>query len=605
SERLVHRFEAIDLLEIGRQKRPSLYDLQCDKTEPLVARRHRIEVAERLRHDGRIETALDEGAVRTATRKLRDEGVEAVAITFLYAFVDPTHERRAREIVVEEMPDRFVTASHEVAPEFREYERLSTVVVNAALGPVMSSYIKRLKPRVMTLGLKGPPHITQSNGGIISFEDAADHPVRTVLSGPSTGVVGAIRIGELAGFSELITFDMGGTSTDVSLIESGRPKLASDMSVHGHPLKVPMLDINTVGAGGGSIAYIDSGGLLKVGPRSAGADPGPVCYGLGNQEPTVTDANVVLGVLNPAQLLGGRMAIDRGLASEAIRKLGDRLNLSVLDTAQGMIAIVTANMAKAIRVISVQRGYDPRDFTLVAFGGAGPIHAARLARELELPRIVVPHHPGILCAMGLLLTDLQTNYARTRMRPLGEEALDVMEATYAELEAEAEAWFEREGIERTARQLRRSVDMRYAGQNYELDVAHPPGNLDSSTLKTLTRRFEDAHQRLYGYIASEEPIQLVTFRLEATGIVKKADVPSHRPHSGDVNKAISGMRDVFLPEAGGFVSCPLYDRERLGHKHVIDGPAIINQMDSTTLLLPRQRARIDRFLNLIIEEAEG
>lgn len=591
-----------DLLEIARQKRPSLYDLQCDKPVPIVPRRRRLEVAERIRHDGRVETPLDEEAVRAAIAKLKDDGVEAIAVAFLYSFVYPHHEKRVREIAAEIFPEAFVSCSHEVAPEFREYERLSTVVVNAALGPVMSGYIKQLKKRIAGLGISGAPHITQSNGGIISFETAAECPVRTVLSGPSTGVVGALEIGRLAGFDNIITFDMGGTSTDVALIDQGKAKLAGEMVVHNYPLKVPMLDINTVGAGGGSIAYIDAGGLLKVGPRSAGADPGPVCYGLGNTEPTVTDANVALQVLNPTHLLAGRMPINRDLAVSAIEKLGDKLGLSALETAQGIVSIVTSNMAKAIRVISVQRGYDPRDFTLMAFGGAGPIHAARLARELELPRIIIPPHPGILCAIGLLLTDLQTNYARTRLTLLGADSLPVLEETFSELEGDTGAWFEHEGIAPEARRLRRSIDMRYAGQNYELDVPCPAGALDDSVLQRLKTGFEEAHKKFYGYTAPEEPIQLVTFRVEATGIVEKAKIPTQEPATIPVEQAVTGRREVYLPEAGGFVDCPVMAREKLGPGHIIDGPVIVEQMDSTSLLLPGQRASIDHFLNIIVEE---
>ncbi|MCB1969602.1 MAG: hydantoinase/oxoprolinase family protein [Geminicoccaceae bacterium] len=591
-----------DLLEIARQKRPSLYDLQCDKPVPLVRRSLRLEVPERLRHDGRVETPLDEEAVRRAARTLKQAGVEAVAIAFLYSFVDPDHERRARAIVEEVFPEAFVSASHEIAPEFREYERLSTVTVNASLGPVMSLYIRRLQQRVEGLGIESPPHITQSNGGIITFETAALAPVKTVLSGPATGVVGAIEIGRLSGFNDLITFDMGGTSTDVALIDRGRPKLSGEMVVHGHPLKTPMLDINTVGAGGGSIAYIDTGGLLKVGPRSAGADPGPVCYGRGNDEPAVTDANVALGVLNPTHLLGGRMEIDRGLAVDAIAKLGDRLGLGAMETAQGIISIVTANMAKAIRVISVQRGYDPRDFTLMAFGGAGPIHASRLARELELPRIIVPPHPGILCAIGLLLTDLQTNYARTRLAPLEASSLPLIEEIFADLSAQAHEWLEHEGMAEDARKLRLSVDMRYAGQNYELDVPFPQGPVSEETLDILKQGFEAAHERLYGYIAPEEPVQLVTFRIEATGIVEKAQIRRHERTATPLLDARIGQRGVWMPETRGEVECPLYDRTKLGPGHVIDGPAIVEQMDSTTLLLPGQRAVVDPYLNLVIEE---
>ncbi|MBV8170201.1 MAG: hydantoinase/oxoprolinase family protein, partial [Alphaproteobacteria bacterium] len=383
-----------DLLEIGRQKRPDLYDIFADKPPTLVPRDRRFEVPERVRHTGAVETPLDEAAVRAVARTLKAAGVKAVALCFLYSFVKPEHEQRAKAIVRAELPDAFISASHEIAPEFREFERLSTVVVNAYLGPVMAGYLDRLAPRLSALGLTVRPHLTQSNGGVIGFDTAAHMPVCTVLSGPSTGVVGAQMVGAAAGFPDLLTFDMGGTSTDVALLQGGEARRASEATVHGYPLKAPMLDIHMVGAGGGSIAAIDSGGLLKVGPQSAGADPGPVCYGRGSTAPTVTDANVVLQTLNPSHLLGGRMAVRRDLAEQAVARLAEQLGLGVMETAQGIVSVVTANMARAIRVISVQRGHDPRDYTLVAFGGAGPLHAARLARELDIARVLVPRSPG-------------------------------------------------------------------------------------------------------------------------------------------------------------------------------------------------------------------
>jgi N-methylhydantoinase A len=590
-----------DLLEIGRQRRPHLYDLQTDKPPVLVPRALRIEVPERVRHDGRIETALDEAAVRAAARTLKAAGAQSVAVCFLYCYVDPRHEQRVRRIVEEEFPEAFVTCSHEVAPEFREYERLSTVVVNAYLGPVMDSYIARLGPRLTEAGVRVPPHITQSNGGVMSFETARAQPVRTLLSGPATGVVGGLEVGVLAGFRELITFDMGGTSTDVSLIEDARPKLAGEIDVHGYPLKTPALDIHTVGAGGGSIAFMDRGGLLKVGPRSAGAVPGPVCYGLGNQEPTVTDANVVLQTLNPTHLLGGRMPIDRTRAEAAIARLAETLGLDVMATAQGIISVVTANMAKAIRVISVQRGHDPRDYTLVGFGGAGPLHAGRLARELEIPRVLVPRNPGILCALGLLLSDLKTNYALTRLMLLDETSLSRMADTFEELERRARAWFEHEAIPPGARALRRTVDVRYAGQNYELPVLVPEGPFDPATLEELRARFARAHEQMYGYVVPEEPMQAVTFRLEASGVVRRAEIRAYPPATTDVQDAVVSQRSVWLAETGRFDACPVYDREKLGPGHVVRGPAIVEQMDATTLLLPGQSAAVDAWLNLIIE----
>ncbi|MBI1774109.1 MAG: hydantoinase/oxoprolinase family protein [Proteobacteria bacterium] len=592
-----------DLLEIGRQKRPDLYDLKVDKPEPLVSRDLRFEVPERVRHDGAIETKLDEQALRQAARALRAAGVKAVAIGFLYGFVRPEHEARAKRIVAEEFPDAFISTSHEVAPEFREFERISTAVVNAYLGPVMEGYIERLGRRLSELGIAATPQLTQSNGGVIGFDTAARLPVRTVLSGPSTGVVGAQAVGAMAAFADLITFDMGGTSTDVALLQDGVPRLASEAVVHGYPIKAPMLDIHTVGAGGGSIAYVDSGGLLKVGPRSAGAAPGPVCYGLGNTEPTVTDANVVLQTLNPTHLLGGRMPIRQDQARAAIETLAVKLGLDVIQTAQGIISVVTANMAKAIRVISVQRGHDPRDYTLMAFGGAGPLHAARLAQELDMRRVLVPRNPGILCAMGLLLTDLRTNFATTHLTTLGSDALAQLRSAFGRLAAEAEAWFESERVEPMARRMIRSVDMRYHGQNYELSVPLPEGPIGAATIDALAEGFAVAHRRMYSFVAEGEPIQIVTFRLEAAGLVPKAKFRPHPEQGPDPNAALLARRPVWFAEAGDFVSSPVYDRARLQAGNRVSGPAIIEQMDATTLVLPGMVARVEPYLNLVLEAA--
>lgn len=590
-----------DLLEIGRQKRPALYDLQADKPPVLVPRDLRLEVPERVRHDGSVELPLDEAAFRAAVRRLRDAGVAAVAVCFLYGFLRTDHEEMARRILAEEFPTAFASLSHEVAPEFREFERLSTTVVNAYLGPVMHGYIERLSGRLHELGVPATPRLTQSNGGVISFAQAARLPVRTVLSGPATGVVGAQQVARLAGYAELITFDMGGTSTDVALLSNGQCRMAGEAVVHGYPIKTPMLDIHTVGAGGGSIAFIDSGGLLKVGPRSAGADPGPACYGRGNTEATVTDANVVLGTLNPDYLLDGRMPVRRDLARDAIGRLADRLGMDVMATAQGIVSVVTANMARAIRVISVQRGYDPREHTLVAFGGAGPLHAARLAKELDIGRILVPRHPGILCAMGLLLTDLRADFAITRRRVLQANVLSDVAAAFEELTARADAWFEAEGIAAADRQITRTVDMRYAGQNYELPVALPTGPVAPATLDALAEGFAVAHQRAYGFVAEEDPVQLITFRVEALGLVHKARFCPEPEAGADAASAAIGERQVWLPEAGGLLRCLVYKREALRAGNRIAGPAIVEQMDATTLVLPGMTGRVEPYLNLVLE----
>jgi N-methylhydantoinase A len=589
-----------DLLEIGRQKRPDLYDLQADKPATLVPRDLRLEVPERLRHTGEIATPLDEGRMRAAARTLKAAGVKAVAVSFLYGFVRPDHEKRAVAILREELPDAFISAGHEIAPEFREYERLSTVVLNAYLGPVMGRYLSRLGPRLEALGMTATPHLTQSNGGVIGFAAAADMPVRTVLSGPSTGVVGAQAIGKAAGFSDLITFDMGGTSTDVALLQGGQCKLAAEATVHGYPIKAPMLDIHTVGAGGGSIAYVDNG-LLKVGPRSCGADPGPACYDKGNAEPAVTDANVVLQTLNPEHLLGGRMTIRQDLAKRAIGRLADRLGLGIPETAQGILSVVTANMARAIRVISVQRGHDPRDYTLMAFGGAGPLHAARLARELDIGRVLVPANPGILCAMGLLLTDLRADFALTRLLPATEASAAAVAEAFAVLAERADRWFEHEAIAPAERRLTRTVDMRYHGQNYELSVAVPDGAISPETLRVLMAGFAEAHRQRYGFTADGDPVQFVTLRVEATGIVRKAQLTAHSEAGPDASQAIVQRRPVWLAEARDVVPTPIYARHALRPGNRFAGPAIVEQMDATTLVPPGMTARVDPWLNLILE----
>ncbi len=592
-----------DLLEIGRQKRPDLYDLQADKPAVLVPRDLRLEVPERLRHDGSVEIPLDEAALRQAVRHLRDAGVQAIAVCFLYSFVNAAHEQAARRILEQEFPDGFSCTSHEVASEFREFERMSTTVVNAYLGPVMRHYITRLGARLKALGMIAAPHLTQSNGGVIGFGQAARLPVRMVLSGPSTGVVGAQAIGALTGLADLITFDMGGTSTDVALLQGGQCRLASEATVHGYPIKAPMLDIHTVGAGGGSIAFIDSGGLLKVGPRSAGADPGPACYARGSAEATVTDANAVLQILNPTHLLGGRMPIRQDLARAAIAALASALGMDLLQTAQGIVSVVTANMARAIRVVSVQRGHDPRDYTLVALGGAGPLHAARLAKELEIGRVLVPRAPGIFCALGLLLTDLRVDFASTRLSLFTPQSLPDIEDAFRALLGRAEDWFEHAAIAPADRRTARAIEMRYAGQNYEIAIPVPDGPIGPASYAALADGFADAHRRLYGFVAAGEPVQLVTFRVEAIGAVRKAEFRPQPDAGPDAGRAVIGHRDVWLAEAASFVPCPVYDRDKLRAGNRVAGPAIVEQMDATTLVLPGMGARVEPYLNLILEAA--
>ncbi len=590
-----------DLLDLGRQQRPDLYDLQVDKPDVLVPRHLRLEVPERALATGEIRTPLDLDAVREAVRTLRDAEVESIAVCLLYSYLNPAHEDAIGQIIADEFPDAYLSLSHDVLAEFREYERLSTTVVNSFVGPIMSRYIRRLRDRFKQAGIPVEPYITQSNGGIISLDVASETPVRTVLSGPAAGVVGAIDVARKAGFPNLITFDMGGTSTDVALINDGEPSMKLDQTVAGHPIRTPMLDINTVGAGGGSIAWIDSGGHLKVGPQSAGAVPGPACYDQDGEEATVTDANVHLGVLSRDALLGGRMPIDATRSDTAIKTLAERLGLGAEQVAQGMLDLATVNMARTIRVISVERGYDPRDYALVAFGGAGPLHAGRLARELEIPRILVPSIPGILCAYGLLVADLRTDFSRTQVIPVTDESLEIINRSYSALEQEASAWFDREQLTGNERHTRRIADMRYVGQNYELPVPVPDGEVTVATLAELRSAFHQAHEQAYGYAAEDEPVQLVTFRLEAFGVVSPPELDTLAAGE-NLTDALAGYRHVWMPEAGGWGDVPLYDRTKLGTGMVLQGPSIVEQMDSTTVILPDQRATVDRYGNLIIEE---
>ena len=590
-----------DLLEIGRQKRPSLYDMMADKPKVLVARDRRIEVPERLRSDGSIERELDVEAVRVAAQELAGKGVDAIAVCFLYSFLDSSHERSAAAVLAGEIDSAFITVSSDVAPEFREFERLSTTVVNAFLGPVMERFITRLDSRLREAGIPVPVHLTQSNGGVIGVETAAAHPVRTLLSGPSTGVVAAQAIAREAGFENVITLDAGGTSSDVALLENGICKKSAEAEVHGYPIKLPMLDIHTAGAGGGSIAWMDSGGLLKVGPHSAGAVPGPACYGRGGKMPTVTDANVVLQTLNPVSILDGRMRIKQDLAAAAVSGLAQRLGMSIQQTAQGIISVATANMAKAIRVISVQKGYDTRDFALMAFGGAGPLHAARLARELDISRIIVPQAPGALCAFGLVVTDLKADFCRTHRIVLSPEAASEVSGTYSFLADQATRWLERESIPSARRRLIRTADLRYVGQNHELQVPVPAGPIAADSIERVAENFEAAHRQRFGFASEGNSIELVTLRLEALGLVDKTE-PSRAPaHAHSKPPEPQDRREVWLSEAGGPVVCPIYSRSDILPGQTIAGPAVVEQMDTTTLILPEMLVRSDAWHNLILE----
>jgi N-methylhydantoinase A len=589
-----------DLLEIARQKRPHLYDLQADKPPPLVPRFLRREVRERLAWDGSIVEKLSLDDVKDALDALAAEDVEALAVCFLYSFVDATHERLVAAEIRARFPDAFVSLSSDVSPEFREYERLSTTVINAYLGPLVGRYLQRFGDDVRRLGIQHAPYVNQSNGGIISVTAAVEQPVRTLLSGPSAGVMGAGWVSAAAGIASIITFDMGGTSTDVARVEDGRPVIGAQRTIAGYPVRIPSLEIETVGAGGGSIAWVDSGGALRVGPHSAGAHPGPACYGRGGTAPTVTDANVVLGRLSSTELLDGRMAVRRELAERAVAGLAVQLGASPIEAARGVLSVVQTNMLGAIRVVSVRKGYDPRAYTLVAFGGAGPLHAAALARDLGIQRVLVPPAPGILCALGLLVAPLRLDLVRTRVAPLEAVAGGEIAQAFEELEQQAFAWLDHEAVPPGRRRHARAFDMRYVGQNFELTVAEPIGTTPMDA-PALRRAFLREHERVYGYAAPDEPVQIVALRLTAFADRELPPMPVlPAAATADPRDARTGERAVYFEEARDFVATPVYRRERLRAGHRLVGPAIVEQMDSTTVVLGGQEARVDERANLVI-----
>jgi len=582
-----------DLLELRRQIRDDLYDLQADKPEPVVPRDLRREVPERTRADGRVATALDLEAARAAVAALVGEGVAALAVCFLHSYVNPVPEQAVAELVRREFPDLYLSVSSDVLPEFREFERLSTTVMNAYVGPVMARYLGRFEERVAALGLGARPLILQSNGGVATVSQVRERPVYTMASGPSAGVTGAAYLAGRAGHVRIITFDMGGTSTDVSVVEQGTPMTATEKAYHGYPVKAAMLDVDSIGAGGGSLAWIDRGGFLRVGPQSAGADPGPAAYARGGESPTVTDANLVLGRLDPDYFLGGAMRLDPDRATQATeRDLARPLGLSVTDAALSVVKIVDASMAAAIRLATVERGRDPRQFTLVAFGGAGPMHAAAVSRLLGIPRVLVPPSPGVLCALGLLVADVRTELSRTALRRTDRTTPTELAAIFADLESRASEWVRRGGLPEEQIVLSRSIEMRYARQNHELAVE--VGR--RLTPADLARRFHRGHRRVFGYASPEEPTELVTFRLAVTLPVARPAIAAS-PEPGDPRR---GSRPVYFESTKGFVETPVLERVRLAAGFVLAGPAVIEQMDCTAVIEPGQTVSVDGHGNLVI-----
>jgi N-methylhydantoinase A len=582
-----------DVLEIGRQARPRLYDFFVERPKPLVPRQWRIGMKERVSAEGRALLRPQKGELNRVVRQVRKSRADAVAVCLLFSFANSEHER---QIAVRLRAAGFsVSASHEIFPEFREYERTATTVENAYLLPVMSRYLgeidalarSRAKPRSSATSRV---RVMQSSGGIISGATASREPVRTILSGPAGGVLGAQYVAELAGFPRVITFDMGGTSTDVALID-GSLRTTNESEVAGLPVSVPMLDIHTVGAGGGSLARIDRGGALRVGPESAGADPGPVCYGRGTR-PTVTDAHLVLGRLVPEGFLGGEFRLDLVRSREWVARSRGPLK-STEEFAQGILDVVEASMEKAIRVISIERGYDPRDYTLVAFGGAGGLHGCGLAAALEIPRVLIPKFPGGLSALGILRADVVKDFSRTILLAVESRQTthQALLREFVAMEKLAVKDMRLEGFGQRQLRVERFVDMRYIGQAYELTV-NANGDFVAS--------FHRAHERRYGYSDAKRAVEIVNVRARAIGLTPKPTLPRVRAGGADAGASSVGERKVFF--GGRPAKTRVYDRSRLCAGNRLRGPAIVTEYSATTVILPGWRARVDAYGNLVMEQ---
>ncbi|APZ50580.1 hydantoinase/oxoprolinase family protein [Salipiger abyssi] len=585
---------ARDVLEIGRQTRPHLYDYAITKPEPLVERYMALEVTERLNADGDVLEPLNEGELRAAAETLRDAGAEAVAICFLHAYRDGRHERRAAEIVCEVLPNAYVSISSEVLPEFREFERFSTTVINAYVGPRMDRYLERFLQRLADIGIESAPRTIHSNGGLMSVDAVRSFPVRTCLSGPAAGVVGAAKVAGVSGYPNIVTYDVGGTSTDVSLVEEGRPAFTTSRLVADYPVRCPMLDINVIGAGGGSIAALDDAGALKVGPRSAGAYPGPVAYGQGGTEPTTTDANLVLGRLASDTLLSGRMQVDTEAARAAIEnKIAKPLGLSVEEAALGILRIAVANMGRAIRAVSTEKGHRLQDFALFAYGGAGPLHAAAVAVETGMKTVIVPAQPGTMCARGILLSDVGFDFVRTGVSTASPDRWPEIGTAFREMLEQGNAWLENEGVPEDRRAMLYVVDARYDGQNHEVQVAldGPEAGYD-----TFLDGFRAAHRQEYGYDIEDRAVEIVNLRLSVKGASAASAETGYSAQEGD---PVIGSRQVYFD--GGWYETSLYERARLPVGPYVEGPAIVQEMSSTTIVEPGQRLRVDASGTMIIE----
>lgn len=589
------------VLEIARQSVPSGYGNSYFWVKPeRIVPLHRVkEVTERMSFRGEVLTELDEEEAREVARWFRDAAIESVAVCFIHAYVNGYHERRMREILAEEHPGAVVSLSSEVLPEYREYERTVTTVVDAFVKPTVQAYVDRAHDAIGSLGHDGnlPFLIMQSNGGVLSAQKVVRQPISTLLSGPAAGALGASWLADLAGFHNVLTVDAGGTSTDICVVERGVPHVTTEGKVGRFPVKVPMIDIITIGTGGGSIAWIDPSGGLRVGPRSAGADPGPMCYGRGGEKPTLTDANVLLGRLPPA-LLGGELPLDVERARWGLERLAGRLDIDAVRLAAGILEIADWNQVNAIRQVTVKKGLDPRDYVIVAFGGSGPLQAGRVAQLLGVETVVVPPNPGNVSAFGLLAVDLKTDYVATVVQR--EDRLDpgALNNAYRRLERDAEHDLSQQGVATERRRYVRSADLRYFGEAFEVRISMPAGQLDQDLLATAVNQFHEAHEKLYGYSYRDTQLtEIVNVRVTGIGLIDKPRV-AELADGGHVDLACAAQDSIYFD--GAYVDCPVYPRHLLRPQERLVGPAIVLEYGSTTVIQPGQVVVIDRYGNLVM-----
>jgi N-methylhydantoinase A len=608
-----------DVLEIQRQVRHELYNLQTDKPPPLILRRHCLEIVGRLDYQGRVLVPLDVESVARAVDRLKSAGIDSIAVCFLHAYRNPAHERQASEVIRRLHPQATVSLSSDIAPEIREYWRASTTVVNAYVAPVVARYLGNVEQRLEQAGFSPDVHIMQSNGGVTTAALAKQRPIALIESGPAAGVRVAAFLAERMGFQDAISFDMGGTTAKMGLVREGQPRVLQEFEVgagsfsgtglvkgSGYPILTAVVDLVEVGAGGGSLGWIDGGGLLRVGPRSAGAEPGPACYGRGGEEPTITDANLMLGRLNPEYFLGGQLRLDVEAARRALEsRCAEPLGTESVSAAMGIVDIANATMGQAMRLVTVQRGFDPRGFCMVAFGGAGPAHANALAGALGVPVVLVPPAPGVAAALGMLVSDLRHDYRATHLRTLASASTADLAAIFREFAATAYTTLAAEGVPAERVRLERYLDMRYIGQSWKLTVPLGPDDLsDDAALMRLKLAFDQLHETTYSYCAPDEQAEIVNVGILATGLMPRIELRAVPVGERSPCAARSGTRPVYFGEVSGFVSSEVYDRYALRVGNVVDGPAIIEEIDSTTVVHPGFEAEVAQFGVLMLRRSD-